>query len=120
MELDGERLLVSPNVTSEQMELAAEHFRARREGRGPAKQMVDFLQPLLDDTDGSPEQMNRVMQLGMLWWNLATLPPGEREDLLTEMVNKVSEEDEVRQEFRRVAVAMVERHRAMFPRLHAT
>jgi len=36
-----------------------------------AEAMVAYAQPLLDQTDGSTDQMNKAFALGQLCWNLA-------------------------------------------------
>ena len=57
--------------------------------------MAAYVQPLLDDTDGSPDQMNQALQFGVLFWNLALLPEEERDSALSEMrLGLKMEEDE--------------------------
>lgn len=87
--------------------------------RGPAQAMVDFVQPLLDQTDGSSEQVERVMRLGMMWWNLAILPPSERARMLNETVEEMELDAEARDSFLEATHAMIARHESMFPALHA-
>ena len=78
-----------------------------------------YAQPLLDDTDGSPDQMNQALQLGMLCWNVALLPEEERDSALREMRPVLKMEDDEFEAFRRtVVVPMIRRHQEMFPRMH--
>ena len=57
--------------------------------------MAAYVQPLLDDADGSPDQMNQALQFGVLFWNLALLPEEERDSALSEMrLGLKMEEDE--------------------------
>lgn len=86
---------------------------------GPAQRMQDFAQPLLEATDGSREQLEHALRVGMLFWNLAIMQDeGEREKMLDEMTSKVTSDENRRQDFRLIARQMVERHRRMFPELH--
>jgi hypothetical protein len=50
-----------------------------------AESIVAYAQPLLDETDGSIENMNRALSLAQLCWNLALLSEKEREQSLAEM-----------------------------------
>jgi hypothetical protein len=85
--------------------------------RGPAHQMADFAQPLIDATDASLDAVKSALHISMLFWNLAiTRDEGERQDALVDMALRLDEAD--RPEFIRTARTMVERHRAMFPELH--
>ena len=50
-----------------------------------AEGIVAYAQPLLDQTDGSLEQMNKAMALSQLCFNLALLPEHSRDEALGEM-----------------------------------
>jgi hypothetical protein len=39
-----------------------------------AESITAYAQPLLDETDGSIEQMNHALALGQICWNLALMP----------------------------------------------
>ena len=94
---------------------AAPHDSA---GRGPAKQMADYAQPIIVATDGSFDAVQSALNLGMLFWNLAiTRDEEERQDALVDMALRLDEAD--RPEFVRTARMMIERHRAMFPEMHS-
>lgn len=98
---------------------AAADDREERRGRGPAQAMVDFVQPLLDKTDGSKEQVERVMNLGMMWWNLAMVPPAERDQILSDTVERMDLDADARAGFLEATREMIARHESMFPALHA-
>jgi hypothetical protein len=52
---------------------------------GFADAMSRFAQPLIDASDGSPEDLERAFKLSQLCWNLAILPQDSREGFLTKM-----------------------------------
>ena len=80
---------------------------------------VAYAQPLIDQTDGSLEQMNKAMAIGQLCFNLALLPVDRREKSLSEMRSLLEMDDEQFAEFRRSTVdPMIRRHQDMFPRMH--
>ena len=80
---------------------------------------VAYAQPLLDQTDGSFEQMNKAMAIGQLCFNLALSPVDRREKSLGEMRSLLEMDDEQFAEFRRSIVdPMIRRHQEMFPRMH--
>jgi hypothetical protein len=83
--------------------------------RGPAQQMVDYAQPLLDSTDGSLEETQRVLDLAMIFWNAALMDADARDATLGELADKY--EGDLRDEFWNMARMMIERHRAMFPEM---
>ena len=84
-----------------------------------AEAMVAYAQPLLDQTDGSTDQMNRAFALGQLCWNLALLPEEERDEILGKMRPTLKMDDDEFEAFRRsFIVPMVRRHQEMFPRMH--
>jgi uncharacterized protein YecA (UPF0149 family) len=84
-----------------------------------AEAMMAYAQPLIDETDGSLDQMNRALAVSQLCWNLALLPEEERDGALEEMRPDLKMEDEEFEAFlRTVVVPMVLRHEEMFPRMH--
>ena len=84
-----------------------------------AEAFVAYAQPLLDQTDGSEEQLNKAFTISQLCYNLALLPDDQRDAMLHEMRQTLGMEDEEFAEFRRsVIVPVVRRHEEMFPRLH--
>ena len=50
-----------------------------------AESMVAYAQPLLDETDGSHEQMQNAMSIAQMCWNLALLNEPEQEEMLASM-----------------------------------
>ncbi len=84
-----------------------------------AESISTYAQPLLDDTDGSTDQMNHALQLGVLCWNLAVMPEEERDAALREMGPSLEMEADEFEAFRRdVVLPMIHRHHEMFPRMH--
>ena len=84
-----------------------------------AESIMAYAQPLLDDTDGSIEQMNKALVLGQVCWNLALMPEEARNEALREMRTSLKMEAGEFDAFRRDVVApMIRRHEEMFPRMH--
>jgi hypothetical protein len=84
-----------------------------------AEGFAAFAQPLLDQTDGSMEQMQRAFTMSQLCYNLALLPEDQRESSLSELRVDLKMDDEEFAEFRRTIVdPMVRRHQEMFPLMH--
>jgi len=83
-----------------------------------AEAMSRFAQPLVDATDGSPEQVQRAFMLSQLCWNLAVLPEEQREELLAKVRPALHMDEREFQEFQHTIVApMIRRHQEMFPAL---
>jgi hypothetical protein len=81
-----------------------------------ADAFVAFSQPLLDQTDGSEEQLNKAFAISQLCYNLALLPDDRRDTMLDEMRSTLGMDDAEFAEFRRsVIVPMIRRHEEMFP-----
>jgi hypothetical protein len=95
---------------------AVERYAAQDRGEGPAAQMMRFVQPLLggynDDT-----QLEKALNLGMVFWSLALGEDDKREEYLAQMVSTLSNERDAL-EFRALANDMVKRHKTMFPAMH--
>jgi hypothetical protein len=84
-----------------------------------AEGFVAFAQPLLDQTDGSQEQLEKAFAISQLCFNLALLPEGSRDKTLSEMRSSLGMDDEEFDAFRRsIIVPMIRRHQEMFPRMH--
>ncbi|MBF0209750.1 MAG: SEC-C domain-containing protein [Desulfamplus sp.] len=86
---------------------------------GMADAMFAYTQPLLDDTDGSQEQMQYALTIAQLCWNIALLPEAQQREAFDEMrpFLKIGE-DEIDDFYETVVFPMVKRHREMFPNLH--
>ena len=84
-----------------------------------AEAFVAYAQPLLDQTDGSQEQLQNAFALSQLCYNLALLPEASRDKMLSEMRPDLTMDDEEFDAFRRSIIdPMIRRHQDMFPRLH--
>jgi SEC-C motif len=79
-----------------------------------------YIQPLIDETDGSYEQMSRALAIGQLCYNLALLQGESREKMLCEVRQSFEMNDADFDEFRRsIVVPMIQRHQEMFPLMHS-
>jgi uncharacterized protein YchJ len=84
-----------------------------------AEAFVAYAQPLLDQTDGSHEQMGKAFALSQVCYSLAMLPEDERDKSLREMWSSLKMDDEEFEAFRNTVVnPMIRRHHEMFPFLH--
>ena len=80
---------------------------------------VAYAQPLIDETDGSIDQLNKAFQIAMLCWNLSILPEESREKAIGDMRTTLKMDDAAFEEFRhKVIIPMIRRHEEMFPALH--
>lgn len=81
-----------------------------------ADAMMRFAQPLINATDGSPEQFQQALTISQLCWNLAVAPEESRDAFLAKMQPVMKMADEEFQEFKRTVVTpMIRRHHEMFP-----
>jgi hypothetical protein len=84
-----------------------------------ADAFVAFAQPLLDETDGSLEQVNKAFAIGQLCYNLALLPEDDRPKVLAETQRSLNMNDEQFDAFQSsIVIPMIRRHQEMFPFLH--
>jgi hypothetical protein len=84
-----------------------------------AEGIVAYAQPLLDQTDGSMEQLNKAITISQLCWNLALLPEDGRDQMLSEMRPSLQMDEDQFDEFRRSIIdPMIQRHQEMFPLMH--
>ena len=114
----GRPLLVSGgrDLPAGVLDHAVEFYAAKARGEGPAAQLMRFVQPLLDGCDDDA-QLEEMLRLGAVFWNLALGEDDEREELLARMLSKLpNERDAV--ELRALASDMVKRHEVMFPEMH--
>lgn len=85
---------------------------------GLAEAMTRFAQPLLEATDGSPEQLQRALRLSQICWNLARLPAEQRDAALAEFQQTLQMNDRQFEEVQHTVIGpMIRRHREMFPGL---
>jgi hypothetical protein len=85
---------------------------------GASPEMLEFVAPMLEQTDRSAGATHRVMDLGAIFWNLAVASDEERQRTLSRYVDEAFPDEPAREAFRVTARAMIERHRQMFPALH--
>jgi hypothetical protein len=84
-----------------------------------AEGLVAYAQPLLDQTDGSVEEMNKAFSISTLCYNLALLPEDQRKTTLSEMRSDLKMDDDEFDAFRRSIIdPMIRRHEEMFPLMH--
>jgi uncharacterized protein YecA (UPF0149 family) len=84
-----------------------------------AEAFVAYAQPLLDETDGSEEQLNKAFAMSQFCFNLALLPDDGRDATLSELQRTLEMDDEEFDAFRRsIVVPMIRRHHEMFPQMH--
>jgi hypothetical protein len=84
-----------------------------------AEAFVAFAQPLLDQTDGSEEELQKAFAIGQLCYNLAILPEDQRNTMLSEVQSSLKMDDEEFDAFQRsIVVPMIRRHEEMFPGMH--
>jgi hypothetical protein len=84
-----------------------------------AEAFVAYAQPLIDQTDGSHEQLNKALAISQLCYNVALLPDARRDGTLSEMQQSLGMDDQEFAEFRRSIVdPMIQRHHEMFPWMH--
>lgn len=84
-----------------------------------AEAMVDYARPLLNQTDGSVEQMDKALALSSFCYDIALLPPDEQDRMISELQSSLKIDDEEFAELRtQVIQPMIRRHRDMFPLLH--
>lgn len=118
VERKGERLIASKGVTDDELTAAAAHFAQKRRGRGPAQDLAEFAEPLMEGAEG-PDGLQKALTLGSFFWNLALAKDDSvREEMIEEMVKSTEHSPEEARAFRSAAAKMVERHRKMFPQLH--
>jgi uncharacterized protein YecA (UPF0149 family) len=84
-----------------------------------AESFAAFAQPLIDQTDGSFEQVERAFTMSQVCYNLALLPEDERDKSIRAMQKSLKMDDEEFDAFQRSIVnPMIKRHKQMFPGLH--
>jgi hypothetical protein len=84
-----------------------------------AEAFTAFAQPLLKQTDGSQEQLERALAISSLCYNLALAPEDSRNEMLGDIRSTLAMDDEEFDDFQRsIVVPMIRRHEAMFPLMH--
>ena len=83
-----------------------------------AESIVAYAQPLIDETDGSPEQTRHAFSIAQICWNLALLPESEREGSCAELRSALGMNDAEFADYRQsVILPMIQRHQEMFPNM---
>jgi hypothetical protein len=84
-----------------------------------ADAIVAYAQPLINQTDGSHEQLDKALAITQLCYNLAILPDDARDSALSKLQSSLQMDDKEFDEFRSsVVIPMIQRHHEMFPRMH--
>ena len=84
-----------------------------------ADAIMAYAQPLIDETDGSMEQLNRALTIGQACWNLSLLPKEQRQSSMKSLGEALSMDDAEFQDFQcSILEPMIRRHEEMFPKLH--
>ncbi|MCA9139490.1 MAG: SEC-C domain-containing protein [Planctomycetales bacterium] len=84
-----------------------------------AESIMAYAQPLLEDTDGSIEEMQKGMALAQVCWNLAIMPDEERPAAIESLRESLSLSDAEIEEMRETLFSpMISRHKEMFPLMH--
>ncbi len=84
-----------------------------------AESMLAYADPLLRQTDGSPERMNKALQLAMICWNLSLISDADRDRMLAELQGKLRMDDKKFRVFLcDIVNPMIRRHREMFPEMN--
>lgn len=112
-------MIVSRGVSSEDLDRAADHFAQRAQGERPASKMMRFAEPLLRAAGGDQWRMNHAFTIAMAFWNLALCQREQYDEMLARLTDTVARDERQASAFHAMAADMVERHRLMFPELHA-
>jgi SEC-C motif len=84
-----------------------------------AEALVAYAQPLVDQTDGSLEQVNKAFGISQICYNLSLLPDDSRNKMFSEMQSSLKMDDEEFDAFKQsIILPMIRRHQEMFPRMH--
>ena len=84
-----------------------------------AEGIAAYAQPLIDQTDGSIEQVNKALTISQICWNMSLLPEDKRDQMLSEMRPSLQMDEDQFDEFRRSIIdPMIRRHQEMFPLMH--
>jgi hypothetical protein len=84
-----------------------------RPGKGMAALMVEFSQPLLEAAHDKPDAMNKALNFGMLFWNLATVGREFALEELPKIEKGMCKSDADRRDFRAMTRMMFERYQNM-------
>lgn len=81
-----------------------------------SEMLVAYAQPLLDETDGSLEQMNFALKIANLCWGLALMPEEEQGKMIVETRKKLKMNKTDFADFlQAIILPMIRRHQEMYP-----
>ncbi len=84
-----------------------------------AEAFVAYAQPLIDETDGSEEQVSKALAMSQLCYNLGLLPEDGQTQMLNQMKDTFQMDDGEFEHFLRTIISpMLHRHQEMFPPWH--
>jgi len=80
-----------------------------------AEAMVEYARPLLDETDGSHEEVQKALGLAQMCWNIGVLPEEKRETVLADLQANSQMDDDEFEDFRTNFLRpMLQRYDEMF------
>ncbi|QDV41055.1 preprotein translocase subunit SecA [Stieleria neptunia] len=80
-----------------------------------ADAMAAYAQPLIDETDGSPEQMQMALNVAMACWNIGKLPEDKRQSAINSFADSMGLDEAECEAFQDdVLMPMISRHDEMF------
>lgn len=81
-----------------------------------ADALATYAQPLLEQTDGSDEQVSKALAMTQLCYNLALMTDDQRKTMLVDVQQSLKMDDIEFAELRQSVIdPMIQRHEAMFP-----
>jgi len=82
--------------------------------------ILAYAQPLIDETDGSLEDVRKAMALAQLCWNMALMSEEKQEEAIDRIRVELGYDDESDfADFRDLVILpMIQRHKEMFPVMH--
>jgi hypothetical protein len=111
-------LTVTGDPSRDTLDLAADYFDRQDAGEGFGAQIMRFSQPLIEAARGEADKIERAMTLGMIFWNMA-MAGEDAEAMLTGPLEDLVPAGEDKADLLALAANMIERHKQMFPTLHA-
>lgn len=80
-----------------------------------AEAFVKYAQPLIDQTDGSEEQLNSAFAMSQLCFNLAQMPEESRDRAIDKLKLDLGKNEEEFEDFRRtIVLPMIRRYEELF------
>lgn len=83
-----------------------------------SKMLMAYAKPLLDETDGSLEQMNFALTIANLCWSLALMPEEEQGKIIVEMRKELKmNKSDFADLQKSIILPMIHRHQEMYPNM---